>query len=528
MNATPPSPAPTEVLQLIANATSAQSTDDAPASGIETLNLNEGQYLYEYPEGNATRAPMATSNRTVSPSSLPSANPPIFGRECFVCGGADWHVSLPHVKVAVNDEPVACADFYQLGPLIPLGEDCDRVRVAAWKNCGCQPGAEKRHSLKIPKDLPSLKGGIVDPFALTLCDVGEGEFILGRGGLLGKDVDILGTQELLVRHAIDENQRTIYVEMEYRGYAWLGFAWADRMAPSTTIIGLPDMNDVRKYDVLTDDVSGIQPSAEFRQTLHDTSIGRRSNNHTLMRFTKPLSETWEASITSDTEMEIVWTVGFNSTFGPPARAGVYNMNFSSVCFVGLSESNQNESRMKTTLQKTPIAWILIAGIAFLLSFAIVRVILRKRSTVAVASQLTRPGSERSEATDENEHRFDEGESLESSDDDDDGHEIANFYKRTLLGGNDRNSASYLASDNVPSGHVAFRPPRPASFFRERYTSLRYKDQVRHVPVAHRYELLRQSSTNLSSHGIYTLSSPGADVFTNNEANWIDTSSEVFA
>jgi hypothetical protein len=110
---------------------------------------------------------------------------------------------------------------------------------------------------------------------------------------------------------------TITLILEVPAVGWVGFAVNDNggmMIGSEAIIGLPDTGEVKKYSLNVQDVSGVVPLPEERQTLIDASITQTSDSTTL-RFTKILVEEGEIPIQKDAGNTFLSAWGSSNVLG---------------------------------------------------------------------------------------------------------------------------------------------------------------------------------------------------------------------
>lgn len=150
------------------------------------------------------------------------------------------------------------------------------------------------------------------------------------------ELDALGDRTLLIRQILNQAQQTVTVQMEWAGEAWLSFAWTEtgKMVPATAMIGLPDDNEVLKFDIVAyDPLAAVVLSAANRQTLSDATIVQE-NGITILTFTKLLVEAGEIAVTPNTEMMYMWAWGSSNALGMHPRRGVGNITFTECLEIG--------------------------------------------------------------------------------------------------------------------------------------------------------------------------------------------------
>lgn len=142
---------------------------------------------------------------------------------------------------------------------------------------------------------------------------------------------------MTIRHSLDVASSSITIQVEYEGQAWLGFAFAtdpDDMVPNVAIIGLPDEDQVQKYDLTGQDVSLVIPITESTPSLTNPSI-TQNDTHTILQFTQPLSQSSssnnEVSVTLDASNTFIWAVGSSNTLAYHFGRGGSQFTLSSQC-----------------------------------------------------------------------------------------------------------------------------------------------------------------------------------------------------
>ena len=133
------------------------------------------------------------------------------------------------------------------------------------------------------------------------------------------DVSRGGDQTFLFRHSIHPELRVINVELEYKGAGWVGisFAGSTSMIGNIAVIGLPDDGTVLKYNLAGKQTSLVTPIAS--DTLTDTSIVYNPDTgSTILKFTKPLVETGETTISASGENIILVAYGASNTLATHA------------------------------------------------------------------------------------------------------------------------------------------------------------------------------------------------------------------
>lgn len=112
--------------------------------------------------------------------------------------------------------------------------------------------------------------------------------------------------------------------VEHEGEAWISLAvaqTANAMVGGEAIIGLPDENSVRKYQMTGKSANLVTPMAELMQTLWDESIVQEDGK-TIMTFTKWLVEENELEI-AEGRNDFLFASGSSNTLAyHAARTGV--------------------------------------------------------------------------------------------------------------------------------------------------------------------------------------------------------------
>jgi hypothetical protein len=421
---------------------------------------------------------------------------------CFVCGQPNWHITLPEVKVAIDDIVLQCADLVQVIPFIATKEKCDEAVLAFENNCGCEPGA-----IATP----------LSPYTLEPIDWSLDSF--GVCNRLSDGVDVLGNGELIIRQGIEDVEGSVTVDMEYAGATELiGLAWIEHeeRVPMTAIIGLPAEDDVRKYDILFFDDDGMQPSIMVRQKLWE-AYAIEKYGRTKLRFSKYLVEPWEIEVKRNTEMQLMW-------FLDMSRSGVFKMSFTSCNYLtnvnddfdDVWVSDEEEANTHTWM-KSRAFWALTSVLVMLL---IVLAVLHIQSRYTAKCDSTSVGApdrceeaNGEEATTDGSTISDNSNSDKSDGQDNvsdsDSGDSAGFYKQTM--GNDTSVARSLFRDREDGTLIAMPVqhdmPRTASFFLARYV---------------------QNVGRRISHEAYTLSSIPHALLTNIDGQDGDVEMEVFA
>jgi Eukaryotic cytochrome b561 len=127
------------------------------------------------------------------------------------------------------------------------------------------------------------------------------------------DVSGAGDGSFLFRHSIHPIDKTINVELEYVGIGWVGIAFSQStsMVPNIATIGLPDDKIVSKHRLAAKIVTSVTAIAS--DTLTNTSITYNADTmSTILRFTKPLTETDETTIVTGSNIILV-AYGFTNT-----------------------------------------------------------------------------------------------------------------------------------------------------------------------------------------------------------------------
>jgi hypothetical protein len=151
-------------------------------------------------------------------------------------------------------------------------------------------------------------------------------------------VNVTEDGSLILRQIINPVEQTVYVELEYFGAAWLGFAFSETaaMVPNIAVLGLPDTQSVQKYNLTGKQADLVVPLDAAYQTLTDASI-KQTDSSTLLKFTKKLVEDNEITVKSG-ENRFNWAIGGSNDF--PAihlRKGSMTLAFDE-CRAGVNQT----------------------------------------------------------------------------------------------------------------------------------------------------------------------------------------------
>jgi hypothetical protein len=131
-------------------------------------------------------------------------------------------------------------------------------------------------------------------------------------------------------HPVDE---TVTIQMVYEGQGWLGIGRSDngKMIGGEAVIGLTETEqgptNPGKYQMVSEENSGVYLFSDARQTLQDANIVQDDTTTTLM-FTKKLFEDGEYSIPSDSASTWIYGVGRDNSFpAEHARYGTFDLQF---------------------------------------------------------------------------------------------------------------------------------------------------------------------------------------------------------
>jgi hypothetical protein len=145
---------------------------------------------------------------------------------------------------------------------------------------------------------------------------------------------IQGSTDLMLHAVINPVDNTLTAELVYLGKAWISFGFAPgrtAMRGSQAVIGWPnDANSLTnpgKYDMTSEDASGVVLMQDSRQTLTNATIDQ-NNTHTVLTFTKILEEANENGISATDASWFVWAVGYDNTAWAHARRGGFALAFS--------------------------------------------------------------------------------------------------------------------------------------------------------------------------------------------------------
>jgi len=108
------------------------------------------------------------------------------------------------------------------------------------------------------------------------------------------------------------------------GWISLGFSTTGRMKDSQAIVGIPDTDSIKKYDLA---INQAYPMAEDKQTLRDISIDTNGGK-TSMSFTKLLKEAGETTIKEEGDNTFLFAKG-GATFGYHSSRSVFTLDLSS-------------------------------------------------------------------------------------------------------------------------------------------------------------------------------------------------------
>lgn len=118
---------------------------------------------------------------------------------------------------------------------------------------------------------------------------------------------------------------TISIIFEVPILAWAGWAMSNNggfMVGSEAVIGIPDTGEVLKYKMDSRSLAGVQPMAQEKQTLIDTSI-RQEDDKTILSFTKILVELDEIPIDISNDNIFLAAWGFDNSLNFHAEYGSF-------------------------------------------------------------------------------------------------------------------------------------------------------------------------------------------------------------
>jgi DOMON domain len=131
----------------------------------------------------------------------------------------------------------------------------------------------------------------------------------------GMDISPAGDQSVLLRHVINQVEGTVTVQLQYVGEAWVsfGFSTTFAMIPNVAVIGLPDEQTVKKYNMTTKGLDGVNALPDDQQTLTNTSIVQE-NGITILTYTQLLSEVGEVPVVTG-KNTFIWAYGMSNPIG---------------------------------------------------------------------------------------------------------------------------------------------------------------------------------------------------------------------
>ena len=120
-----------------------------------------------------------------------------------------------------------------------------------------------------------------------------------------------GVTGLSMNHYVDTKNETISFRLVYPGQGWVGVGFSSdgSMIGSTAIIGLPDSNEVKAYDLdgyLLTAITDAVDSGAFK--LSDASVIQTTTSTTL-EFTRSIHERDDLVATYDSNVRIIYAVG---------------------------------------------------------------------------------------------------------------------------------------------------------------------------------------------------------------------------
>mmetsp|Transcript_64686 Transcript_64686/g.173243 ORF Transcript_64686/g.173243 Transcript_64686/m.173243 type:complete len:393 (-) Transcript_64686:233-1411(-) len=146
-----------------------------------------------------------------------------------------------------------------------------------------------------------------------------------------QNIEILQDDLLTLRQISNPVDRSVSIELEYRGQGWLGFGFSSggEMIGNVAVIGEPgvestaDSPNPAKYFLGSFGLSGVGRVSGARQTLADASISQNAT-HTTLRFTKLLEEADELAISDSESNFAIFAVGRTNTLqGVHIRNGAF-------------------------------------------------------------------------------------------------------------------------------------------------------------------------------------------------------------
>lgn len=127
----------------------------------------------------------------------------------------------------------------------------------------------------------------------------------------------------MLQHKLTEADGTITMELTYEGDAWIGIAFSedDRMGGSDGVIGSSDLGIPQKYRLGQGVIELMSPE---EQTLTNATVEFR-NGQTYMKFTKPLVEPNQISVTAGVN-NMLWAYGSSRTIGYHAARSSFTLD----------------------------------------------------------------------------------------------------------------------------------------------------------------------------------------------------------
>lgn len=127
-------------------------------------------------------------------------------------------------------------------------------------------------------------------------------------------IDLLA-DKLTLSQIINPINRTVTIQLEYFGEAWVSFGFSNTllMVPNIAVIGLPDEGTVLKYDMVSKALEGVTVLPAEEQTLMDTSI-TQVDGVTTMKFTQDLDDLVDVPVIVG-ENTYIWAFGFSNPIG---------------------------------------------------------------------------------------------------------------------------------------------------------------------------------------------------------------------
>ena len=136
-------------------------------------------------------------------------------------------------------------------------------------------------------------------------------------------------KKLRLSQVINQNNGTVTIQLEYDGTAWVsfGFSKTTAMVPNIAVIGLPDEQTVKKYNMIGKGLADVFELPEEEQTLMDTSITQKDGVTTL-KFTQTLDDLVDVPVVKADPNTYIWAYGMGNPIGfhsPTARGGQSSM-----------------------------------------------------------------------------------------------------------------------------------------------------------------------------------------------------------